>query len=151
MCLIHKQIYRSRVVWDLQRIDLYEARSKLFLRALNDLVQQEPSNAHTQILLCTLNDLARLDFDSPLEDTDSGAEDIKGEDPEEDQLENESGTEEEYGLNLPAWDIRDAVFRCRECSWEVLDGECHGCLAKYDMPEVRRISDLESTVILCVI
>lgn len=45
---------------------------------------------------------------------------------------------EDVNSNRPIWDSNDSVLRCRDCSWEVLDGMCQhpGCLKEHDIPDV---------------
>jgi hypothetical protein len=55
------------------------------------------------------------------------ADGYNGEDEEDDKDEE---------CSQPTWDDEDRVFRCKACTWEVLDGICEHCDTEYDMPEV---------------
>lgn len=57
-------------------------------------------------------------------------------DEDEDEDEDEDGDEELTDLSKPIYDENDDVFRCTNCSWEVVDGLCQVCGKEHALAEV---------------
>ncbi|KAI0769238.1 hypothetical protein BC629DRAFT_1534739 [Irpex lacteus] len=127
-----------------QHVEQQKVSSEILLKTLNDLARQdnESPNARIETLLRTISDLVlrvpvplTQDIDeSEVVEVDS-ADDDDDRSSDSDDEHNSDASEEEEKPSYPAWDETDMVFRCRECSGEVLDGVCWYCGVKYDLPE----------------
>lgn len=63
-------------------------------------------------------------------------DDGEDENVDEDEDEDEDGDEELTDLSKPIYDENDDVFRCTNCSWEVVDGLCQVCGREHALAEV---------------
>lgn len=63
-------------------------------------------------------------------------DDGEDENVDEDEVEDEDGDEELTDLSKPIYDENDDVFRCTNCSWEVVDGLCQVCGREHALAEV---------------